>query len=147
MRPSGDEVYVHKSADPRDTLQCTDWHRVCPRNFFVHCALLAQRERSTDRLLTIHHSCNLLEFHPLPASACPRDKRETEIKRDSLSDHLISVRSSVRYQTYSVLEETKRKFRSENTNQRSGQCHANGKYQIIHPGVDWTLCYMGTEAI
>ena len=30
---------------------------------------------------------------------------------------------------------------SENTNQRSGQCHANGKYQIIHPGVDWTLLY------
>ena len=147
MRPSGDEVYVHKSADPRDTLQCTDWHRVCPRNFFVHCALLAQRERSTDRLLTIHHSCNLLEFHPLPASACPRDKRETEIKRDSLSDHLISVRSSVRYQTLSCFRRDKKQHVGVKI-QIKGQANAtpmeNTKLFIL----GWIgHCYMGTEAI
>ena len=127
---------TYTSQQPRDTLTDTE----CALEICL-CTVQSLKER--DWLLTICLSCYLLEFPPLPASACPwRQKRDRNQKRLSVrSSDISDICQIICPISNFILNTQQRQCRSENINQGSRQCHANGKYQIIHPGEDWTLLY------
>ena len=110
MRPSGDEVYVHKSADPRDTLQCTDWHRVCPRNFLctVHFWLKGRDRRIGCSQFTIPAICwNSIHFLHRPG----RETKERQKSKETLCQiisYLPDHPSDIKL--YRVLEKTRKEI-------------------------------------